>query len=171
MALLDVVNEHDQIIGSASYEEIKKNHLNHRGVCTLVFDANDRLYLQRRALQHVSSPGLWDMSSSGHVDLGESYEAAAERELEEELGIRDVKIRFLTNYYVSEHSPVFGAVNGFVGLFEAKTNGQTIVPNQLELMEGKWVTISELEAWLTQSPQDFTEGARFAYQKYKEATK
>ena len=36
------------------------------------------------------SPGLWDTSSSGHVNSGESYEVSAYRELWEELGIKTV---------------------------------------------------------------------------------
>jgi 8-oxo-dGTP pyrophosphatase MutT (NUDIX family) len=34
-----------------------------------------------------SSPGLWDSSCSGHVDSGEDYDAAAQRELGEEIGV------------------------------------------------------------------------------------
>jgi 8-oxo-dGTP pyrophosphatase MutT (NUDIX family) len=34
------------------------------------------------------SPGLWDSSTSGHVDGGESYDICAVRETEEELGYR-----------------------------------------------------------------------------------
>lgn len=170
MAILDVVNERDEVIDSAPYEEVKKNQLNHRGVVILLFDQDGRLYLQRRAMQHVTSPGLWDLSSSGHNDQGESYEEAAERELEEELGVRDAKINFLTKYYVVEHDPVFGDVKGFVGLFTAQLTSQVITPNALEVMDGKWVTIDELEAWLAKSPQDFTQGAQFAYEEYKKAS-
>lgn len=32
-------------------------------------------------------PGLWDSSCSGHLDAGEDYDAAAVRELQEELGL------------------------------------------------------------------------------------
>ena len=36
------------------------------------------------------SPGLWDTSSAGHLNSGESYEEGAYRELWEELGIKTV---------------------------------------------------------------------------------
>ena len=169
MAILDVVDTNDEVIGSASYEEINDKQLLHRSVCILLFDDEDRLYLQRRAKVHILDPGLWDMSATGHVDLGESYQAAAEREVEEELGLRDIKIKQITKYYNDEPNSVYGLLKGFVGLFVAYNNGHAVVPNVIEVMDGKWVTALELEELLAESPQEFTEGARTAYQKYKES--
>lgn len=169
MAILDIVNEQDEVIGSAPYEEIKTKQLLCRGVCILAFDAQKRLYVQRRAKKNVVAPGLWDMSASGHVDLGESYEVAASRELKEELGLHGAKLRFVTKYYDEEPNLQYGLMKGFVELFEAHIDNQIVTPNTAELMDGKWVTITELEEWLRQSPGDFTEGAQVAYNKYKEA--
>jgi isopentenyldiphosphate isomerase len=44
--------------------------------------------LQKRSSRKRIQPGKWDSSVGGHVDPGESYEQAAERELAEELGVQ-----------------------------------------------------------------------------------
>ena len=45
------------------------------------------MFLQLRSKTKDNDPGLLDNSCSGHVDAGESYVVAAERELMEEIGL------------------------------------------------------------------------------------
>ncbi|MBP3321047.1 MAG: NUDIX domain-containing protein [Clostridia bacterium] len=47
------------------------------------------LLLQKRADSKDAYPGMLDISCAGHLSRGESYEDAAKRELEEELGLGD----------------------------------------------------------------------------------
>ncbi|KAF2301545.1 hypothetical protein GH714_025691 [Hevea brasiliensis] len=49
--------------------------------------AKTELLLQRRADSKDSWPGLWDISSAGHISAGDSSLVSARRELHEELGI------------------------------------------------------------------------------------
>jgi isopentenyl-diphosphate Delta-isomerase len=86
--IYDIVDDNDQVIGQASRKHIHENQLLHRSTHVLVFNSQRMLFLQKRALCKDESPGLWDTSSSGHVDAGESYDACAHRELFEELGLR-----------------------------------------------------------------------------------
>ncbi len=86
MALLDVVDEQDRVIGRASYEECHARGLPHRGVTVFVFRDSS----MREVLLHVRAHGLSEQgrllgSACGHVDAGESYDEAALRELAEEL--------------------------------------------------------------------------------------
>jgi isopentenyldiphosphate isomerase len=61
----------------------------HRAVHVwLVSPATREVLLQRRAAHKDSWPGLWDISSAGHISAGQASLAAAQRELEEELGLR-----------------------------------------------------------------------------------
>ncbi len=61
----------------------------HRAVHVwLVAPATREVLLQRRAAHKDSWPGLWDISSAGHISAGQASLDAAQRELEEELGLR-----------------------------------------------------------------------------------
>src|ERR1041384_6019615 len=84
----DVVNERDEVIRRATRREVHATGLWHRAVHVLVFDAEGRVFLQKRSMLKDLSPGLWDSSCSGHLDAGEDYDAAAVRELGEEIGVR-----------------------------------------------------------------------------------
>ncbi|KAG2723283.1 hypothetical protein I3760_02G163500 [Carya illinoinensis] len=60
----------------------------HRAVHVWIFAENTQeLLLQRRADCKDSWPGLWDISSAGHISAGDSSLVTARRELQEELGV------------------------------------------------------------------------------------
>ncbi|KAK9101720.1 hypothetical protein Sjap_018976 [Stephania japonica] len=60
----------------------------HRAVHVWIFAENTQeLLLQRRADGKDSWPGLWDISSAGHISAGDSSLVTARRELYEELGV------------------------------------------------------------------------------------
>jgi isopentenyl-diphosphate delta-isomerase type 1 len=86
--LFDIVNERDEPVGQASRQEAHRLGLKHRAVHILIFNAEGKVFLQKRSREKDVAPGLWDSSCSGHVDAGEDYDAAARRELAEELGLR-----------------------------------------------------------------------------------
>jgi len=85
--LVDVVDENDFEAGTASVGECLERGLLHRAVAVLVIRSSGKYLLQRRSRRDRWQPGLWTISSTGHVRKGEGYEAAALRELEEELGL------------------------------------------------------------------------------------
>ncbi|XP_062157192.1 nudix hydrolase 3 [Alnus glutinosa] len=60
----------------------------HRAVHVWIFAENTQeLLVQRRADFKDSWPGLWDISSAGHISAGDSSLVSARRELQEELGV------------------------------------------------------------------------------------
>ena len=86
--LLEVFDDQGQVLGLRPRGEIHRDPtLIHRSVHVMVSNRRQELYLQKRSRQKVIQPGKWDTSVGGHVDPGESYEVAAAREMEEELGI------------------------------------------------------------------------------------
>ncbi|KAJ7532464.1 hypothetical protein O6H91_13G004500 [Diphasiastrum complanatum] len=60
----------------------------HRAVHVWIYvESTGQLLLQKRADCKESWPGLWDISSAGHIAAGDTSLITARRELQEELGI------------------------------------------------------------------------------------
>ncbi|MEU2875567.1 NUDIX domain-containing protein [Streptomyces sp. NPDC007070] len=85
--ILDLVDENDHITGQAPRGEVYARGLRHRCVFIEVRDAEDRLFVHRRTATKLAFPSLHDMFVGGVVGAGESYDDAALREAEEELGV------------------------------------------------------------------------------------
>ncbi len=99
MEFLDIVNEKDEVIGKAPRDEIYNKLLTHRIVHVLIFNKKQEMALQLRS--NVSfCPNHWCTSAGGHVKSGETGVDAAERELEEELGVKTKLESFSKDIYV-----------------------------------------------------------------------
>jgi isopentenyldiphosphate isomerase len=94
--MLTQVTDGDEVLGPVLRSLVHGNPaLIHRSVHILVVSPEGRLLLQKRSLRKDTQPGKWDTSVGGHVGFGQSYEEAALREAEEELGLRPDKLLFL----------------------------------------------------------------------------
>jgi 8-oxo-dGTP pyrophosphatase MutT (NUDIX family) len=85
--ILDIVDEHDQVVGQAPRGEAYARGLRHRCVFIEARDAQGRLFVHRRTPTKLVFPSRYDMFVGGVVGAGESYDDAALREAEEELGV------------------------------------------------------------------------------------
>lgn len=85
--VVDVVDEHDRVVGRATRAEAYARRLRHRCAFVLVRDGEDRIFVHRRTADKLVFPSRYDMFVGGTVGAGESYDEAAHREAEEELGV------------------------------------------------------------------------------------
>ncbi|MFG2266251.1 NUDIX domain-containing protein [Streptomyces sp. NPDC048720] len=85
--ILDIVDENDQVVARVPRGEAYARGLRHRCVFVQARDAAGRLFVHRRTPTKLVFPSLYDMFVGGVVGAGESYDAAALREAEEELGV------------------------------------------------------------------------------------
>ncbi|GAB4850578.1 Nudix hydrolase 3 [Ancistrocladus abbreviatus] len=86
---LDVVTKTGQKIGiSKPREDVHRDGDYHRAVHVWIYsESTQELLLQKRADCKDSWPGMWDISSAGHISAGDSSLVSARRELREELGV------------------------------------------------------------------------------------
>ncbi|MFB6550030.1 NUDIX hydrolase [Streptomyces sp. NPDC056405] len=85
--ILDIVDETDRVTGQARRGDAYAQGLRHRCVFVLARDPDGRVFVHRRTATKLVFPSLYDMFVGGVVGAGESYDDAALREAEEELGV------------------------------------------------------------------------------------
>ncbi len=148
--IFDVVNERDEVIGQQTRREVHRLGLKHRAVHILVFNRNGDLFLQKRSMQKDNHPGVWDSSASGHVDAGEDYDAAAIRELREELGVQVPAP--LERLFKIDSCEATG--REFVWVYRWAAEGPLVLhPEEIE--RGEWFSPNNVSHWLAERPQDF----------------
>lgn len=136
--LLDFVDDEDRVIGQATRGEVYAKGLLHRSVHILVFNSAGDVFLQKRAMTKDEHPGYWDSSAAGHVNAGEDYPACAHRELQEELGITG-ELQFFMKFSACRET-LWEHVHSFIC-----TTDQKITINPLEISEGRFWPIAELQ--------------------------
>lgn len=101
--LVDVVDECNVIVRrGVTRAEMRRENLIHRCSFVLVFNSQGELYVQRRVSFKETYPSHYDPAPGGVVGSGETYEENALRELEEEMGIRDVSLEQLFDFYYED---------------------------------------------------------------------
>ena len=158
--LFDVVDENDQVVATKLRTEVHDANLLHRAVHILVFNQDGELLLQKRSAWKDREPSKWDSSAAGHLEPGESYEAGAVRETEEELGIRPQltpigKIRACSN-----------TGQEFVEVFTAKHDGPFVLPPS-EIEDAAFFPIPIVDHWLAKRPHDFAPGFWEVWKLYR----
>ncbi|EKD96007.1 MAG: Dimethyladenosine transferase, partial [uncultured bacterium] len=88
MNILDIVDENENIIGEDSRENIHKKGLLHREIHVWFYTPKDEIIFQLRGKDKVTRPDLLDATVGGHVELGDSYEDTAIKEVYEETGVK-----------------------------------------------------------------------------------
>ena len=159
--IFDVVDADDQVTGTATRAEVHAQRLTHRAVHVFVFNKRGDLLLQKRSLLKDMCPGLWDSSVSGHLDSGESYEAAAVRELEEEMGIAAET----APEEIARITPGIETGWEHVRLYRIRHDGALRFPSA-EVDAVMWFPLVEIAAWIAAHPADFAPGFLECWKKF-----
>ena len=159
----DVVNERDVPVGRARRSEVHARGLWHRAVHVLVFDQHGRLFLQKRSMKKDLCPGLWDSSCSGHLDAGEDYDAAAVRELQEELGL--VVTAPPVRWFRLEACEDTGWE--FCWVYRLAANGPFVLHPE-EIDGGDWLSPAEVSARIAEHPACYCSAFKLIWRRAQE---
>lgn len=132
------VDDQDRVLAVVDRSEAIRRGWLHRIATTVCRDQQGRVLVYRRPENLSRFPGHHEVTFGGAVDVGESYEQAAARELAEELGIH-VPVRFLFKFLCR------GAISPYwLGVHEAVITGE-VTPDPGEVAWHGWLTETELQ--------------------------
>lgn len=160
-APIQIVDEDDNPLRPGTREEAQKLGLYHRIARVIVEDQDGNILLQKRASTKDTYPGYWDNAAAGHVDAGESYEVAAARELQEELGIR-ADMTLLGNY-AKNSAYEDKLLNRFHAVYKVVVPSATkFVLQTEEVDEVRWFSLAEINQMIFDPDVKVTNGVRDA---------
>ncbi|MGI8907130.1 MAG: NUDIX hydrolase [Candidatus Sumerlaeaceae bacterium] len=135
--ILAIVDADDCELGGEARHVVHSTGLLHRAVHVFVFGRDGRLLLQQRSELKDTYPLHWECVG-GHLSPGESYDSAASREVEEELGVSPGELIFLRKLTAcSETGQEF--VQVYRTVIEVEPH-----PNPDEVIAVHWFTLYEL---------------------------
>ena len=133
-----IVDEKNNAVGVTPRSRMRAQGLPHRATYVLVFNSKIELYVQKRTPSKDIYPGYYDVAAGGVVIDGETYEECAERELEEEMGIRGIPLTKLFDFY---HEDAGNRVWGRV--YKCIYDGEIVLQEE-EVESGEFQSIDEV---------------------------
>jgi len=116
--VIDAVDQNDVPIGTIRRNEVFRQQANFRVAHDLVFNSRGELLVQQLANTRTRHPGYWGSSVAAYLFAGESYQAAAQRRITEELGVRNVLLDKIGKTSMEDEGS-----HKFIGVFRAIHDG------------------------------------------------
>jgi isopentenyl-diphosphate Delta-isomerase len=152
---LILVDEADQGVGHLSKELCHEGQgVLHRAFSLLIFNGRGELLLQQRSASKRLWPLYWSNSCCSHPRGDETMEAAIQRRLYEELGLR-CPLHFLFKFQYQAQFDETGAENELCSVFIGRsTDSLNIDPD--EIVAWRWVSPEALQAEMSGADGNFT---------------
>lgn len=149
------------VVGVAPRGVVYQDGLWHASTGVLVRSGDgERIYLHRRSPDKLIFAGCYDCWAGGVLGPGETPDAAAARELDEELGVRDVALRRIDRFSYDD-----GTLRYHVFLYEVRWDGP-LRHQPEEVVWGGWVTVRELRDVLADPARPFAPDGRIGIDRW-----
>lgn len=149
-----LVDKNDVEVGVAEKQEAHLQGWMHRAFSVFIFDDDEKLILQKRAVTKYHSPGLWTNTCCGHPRPGEQVKNAAMRRLNEEMGLTcELSELYSFSYTTTLENNLIE--NEYDHVFIGFTN-QLPKLNPQEASGFRKVAIAEVRKEISANPNEFT---------------
>ncbi|MFH1405090.1 MAG: glycosyltransferase [Patescibacteria group bacterium] len=163
---IDIINKHDEVIGSATKSEIYKNKHLHRIVHVLVFNKKGEMALQLQAKEKSFCPLHWSTAVGGHVQSGERPKIAATREMKEEIGINCAMKFFTKNFFTYKDSDPNNDLTKLLFFFKTQHEGP-FLPRPGEVDSVEFFSFDQIQSMISKGEKFHPELLFFLEKYYK----
>ena len=159
-----LVDQNDQKLGLMEKQQAHVAGLLHRAFSVFIFNSKGELMIQQRAASKYHSPTLWTNTCCSHPRDNETYEQAAHRRLEEEMGFDcelDYKFNFIYKAHLENDLIEHELDHVFIGTFDDEPK-----LNPDEVMAYRWVELDDLKKDMEKNPQNYTAWFKIIFEHY-----
>ena len=128
-----------------------------------IFNSNNELLLQKRAVKKYHSGGLWTNTCCSHPKVGETVLQASHRRLKEEMGFDCPLLEIFSFIYKAKLDNDLTEYE-FDHVLSGKFDGKPAI-NKNEVAEFKWVDLKSLTKDIKDNPQVYTFWFKKCYNK------
>ncbi len=146
-----IVDENNKVIGSKARGTLDYEVDIYRSTGIWITNSKDEILLAQRSLNKEGEPGKWGPAAAGTVEVEETYESNAYKELEEEVGISGVKLTTRETIYLTK------ARKQFIRWFEGTTDldATELKLQESEVAAAKWISVDELAKDIDANPNKY----------------
>ncbi len=164
-----LVDKQDKQIGLMNKQEAHIKGILHRAFSVFVFNSNNELLLQQRAHEKYHSAGLWTNTCCSHPRDKESVLDAANRRLEEEMGMK-CNLEKTFDFIYRAKMPNDLIEHEFDHVLFGFSDSQPKI-NKDEVASYKYTSLNDLKKDILENPDIYTEWFKICFSEVLERAK
>ncbi len=161
-----LVNEKDEQIGLMPKLEAHEKAVLHRAFSVFVFNDNNELMLQQRAVDKYHSPGLWTNTCCSHQRNGENNIEAGKRRLQEEMGF-EIDLQESISFIYKAPFDNGLTEHEYDHVLIGKYNQEPKI-NKSEVASWKWMSLNDIKVDIALRPNIYTAWFKIIFEKFYE---
>jgi len=159
-----LVNENDEQIGLMPKQEAHEKAILHRAFSVFIFNEQNELMLQQRALHKYHSPALWTNTCCSHQRDGESSLEAGKRRLQEEMGFTS-ELKETTSFIYKAPFENGLTEYEFDHILVGNYNEEPKI-NTEEVASWKWMPMKAVQDDIKNNPENYTAWFKIIFKKF-----
>lgn len=149
---IQLVDANDNIIGEKWRDELTNDDC-WRIISLWITNDRGEVLLQQRSFDKKVAPGVWTAAVEGTVDYGDNYETTAQREAEEEIGLKNLNLKETGKYFGPWGGFGKRQCQGYIAVYSGDPSA--IIIQESEVNDIKWFTRAEIYQLHKLNPEKF----------------